>query len=280
MFIVLFTIASVDKAIIFRKETCLQFIKQLSFIQTSSADMALADSMFSVMTNDYPIHVETKFSKSVIGKVKRNEKDAIERNVLQGARTLYRMLQDPLQPYFATRAPMQSDIRAPCKNVDCMFLTSLEAVPLPESVSFEPNVKMLEDHVKKYAPVPAMWASHAFHNAVDQDESTCWSHLGATTPKLSYFGLDLLQLEHGFTQFELVFDMNDKHRFVSFFDRLQVQVAHADRQFYSVHPSIKVLEAGNKVMYTLPSVAQFRFIKFVVPWNLNFGIKVCEIVAS
>lgn len=76
------------------------------------------------------------------------------------------------------------DVRAPCHNDRCLFITDLSSFPSPKVVKFDPKVS-IKDQEKIFDKIPdfppqTFWLKHAYHLAVDGDVTSCWKSTKST----------------------------------------------------------------------------------------------------
>ncbi|RUS18215.1 hypothetical protein BC937DRAFT_89031 [Endogone sp. FLAS-F59071] len=92
--------------------------------------------------------------------------------------------------------PEQRDTRAPCLDDKCLFLTNIDPFPHPSAVVFNNvNVTHINEQEALFNeldfPSNDFWTKHAYHYAVDRDETTCWNSYKA--PRVGdYFGLHMV----------------------------------------------------------------------------------------
>lgn len=71
------------------------------------------------------------------------------------------------------------DVRAPCWNDWCLFISNVKMLPNPESVKYTPdmNIPTVEDtHSAIFNPTHFL--EHPYHKAVDNDERSYWHARG------------------------------------------------------------------------------------------------------
>ncbi|KAI9269108.1 hypothetical protein BDA99DRAFT_546264 [Phascolomyces articulosus] len=164
------------------------FMTQLGKSALGKDRIRLADMYFSLWTNQYPWILSNPLLLA------SGEKPAARR--LQ--RTLEADLSDVPKDYFERIEDeprlYERDVRASCGNDRCLFFTNMDHSPDPTLVKFDKdnitNIQQLERTYDELATLPSaeFWNEHAYHKAVDQDPSSCWSTY--QNPKAGdYFGL-------------------------------------------------------------------------------------------
>ncbi|KAG2180100.1 hypothetical protein INT43_003888 [Umbelopsis isabellina] len=167
------------------------FLAQLGSAGLGKDRLRLADMYFSIWTNQYPWQLSNPLSP-----LDQNEgwSDSVDQwsivyqNVYDAASRLYSALEanavltrndyfmrDEEEPKFEDR-----DVRAPCHNDKCLFITSMEPFPNPDIVQFDNvNITHVKDQEAAFNalefPSNDFWDKHAYHKAVDGDSTTCWN---------------------------------------------------------------------------------------------------------
>ncbi|GAB5587593.1 hypothetical protein Unana1_02493 [Umbelopsis nana] len=201
------------------------FLAQLGSAGLGKDRLRLADMYFSIWTNQYPWQLSNPLNPL---DQKEGWSDAVDQwaivyqNVYDAAQRLYTALEanavltskdyfirDEEEPKAKDR-----DVRAPCFNDRCLFVTSMEPFPAPDSVQFDNiNITHVKDQEALFNslnfPSNEFWDQHAYHKAVDGDPTTCWNSY--TNPVIGdNFGLRLVRNTKANT-FTITFSKDSKH---------------------------------------------------------------------
>nr|CAG8494478.1 6977_t:CDS:2 [Entrophospora candida] len=158
-----------------------RFLGQLGSISLAKERLKLSDMYFSIWTNQYPYQLSNPLTPL-------DQQEGWSNTVNTGSELFVR---EEEKPYFSER-----NARAPCLNDKCLFITNIDPFPHPSRIYYANNVTHIHEHEHKFNeldfPSNTFWDQHAYHNAVDLDEKTCWNsfripHVG------DYFGLHFIE---------------------------------------------------------------------------------------
>ncbi|KAI7860326.1 hypothetical protein BDC45DRAFT_430890 [Circinella umbellata] len=164
------------------------FMTQLGKSALGKDRIRLADLYFSLWTNQYPWILSNPLllASGEQPAIRRLEK-TLESDVTDIPKDYFERIEDEPRLY-------ERDVRTSCVNDRCLFFTNMDHTPDPTSLKFNKdnivNIQQLETVYNELntLPSPEFWNEHAYHKAVDQDPSSCWSTY--QNPKAGdYFGL-------------------------------------------------------------------------------------------
>ncbi|KAF9946415.1 hypothetical protein BGZ72_000343 [Mortierella alpina] len=197
------------------KSAVFKFLLQLGGSNLWKERVQLSDLFFSIWRNQYPVVLSHALapldqSSSWSGRIDQwsvvyeHMTDAIVRittvlsglGIVQGSPHRVGAKADFVaeeeKPLFKHRYS-----RSSCANDKCLFQTSTDMFPSPETVKWptEPHNRDIPAHEARLKaldyPSPEFVAMHTYHYAVDQDLSTCWRSF-KTMEKGSFFGLQFV----------------------------------------------------------------------------------------
>lgn len=183
-----------------------KFLEQLSQVNIKQHEILQADIFFSYLTNDYPWEIS-----AIAHPLNQTGGWSVDKKIDQwaivysrlsiSANIVLKFLQDENSKVIPRDAPdppyHYRDVRAPCSNDKCLFLTSMASFVEPENVIFDGS-KTIKQQEQEYNsldwPSNWFWMENSYERAVDGDPFSCWTsyHLAQLG---DYFGLDLLHLK-------------------------------------------------------------------------------------
>ncbi|CAG8619931.1 7454_t:CDS:2, partial [Acaulospora colombiana] len=193
------------------REKVLRFLGQLGTIPLAKERLRLLDMYFSLWTNQYPYQLSNPLTplnqkddwgnsvdhwtvvyvnivSIIVVTIRLCVRENLRRVItIEGGAQLYfileglaiksgseRFIGQEEEPYYSNR-----DVRSPCINDKCLFITNIDPFPHPSSVQYSNNITHIHEHEAKFNaldfPSNDFWDKHAYHKAVDLNLSTCWN---------------------------------------------------------------------------------------------------------
>ncbi|CAG8507509.1 3144_t:CDS:2 [Paraglomus occultum] len=180
-----------------------QFLRQVGSTAMPKDRLRLLDMYFSLWTNQYPYQLSnplTPLEQEGAWSTGVDQWAIVYANILDAVQRLFKALavntgseyyvRDEERPMFNNR-----DVRAPCTNDKCLFLTNIDPFPSPRSVYYANNITHVHEQEARFNrlnfPSNDFWDKHAYHTAVDTNVNTCWNSF--KNPKSGdYFGLQFV----------------------------------------------------------------------------------------
>ncbi|KAF0358155.1 hypothetical protein F8M41_014467 [Gigaspora margarita] len=181
-----------------------RFLGQLGYIPLSKDRLRLVDMYFSLWTNQYPYQLSnplTPLDQNHGWSSGIDHWSIVYSNILDAAQKLYTALDvksdsDHFEHVEETPYYHKRDVRAPCINDKCLFITNVDPFPHPSRVYYANNITHVHEQEAKFNaldfPSNEFWEKHAYHNAVDLNLSTCWNSF-KVPKKGDYFGLQFVE---------------------------------------------------------------------------------------
>ncbi|CAI2170869.1 10585_t:CDS:2 [Funneliformis geosporum] len=267
------------------REYVIKFLKMTSETEMSSLEFRYGDTYFTTYMNQVPYQLENPlfelpqengFSSTGEGRI---------RNKLYMHQALIR-----LYNYLSLRANLttedtefsptlyERDVRSPCYNDKCLFLTNKHSFPSIKSFKYLPYINISEsERLHSSFFNTHHFISHPYSNAVDHDNFTTWISQDVIK-KDDYIGLDVLLPMPVPLTFNLIID-HDR----DYFNHLSIQISHDGSEWIQLSPLPKLEIHDLSSTFTKNNLLScnfliretgFRFLKLVSTkdWDFTFSI--------
>jgi hypothetical protein len=184
------------------KKRVQHFLRQLSEFNLNQEELLQADIFFSYLSNDYPVELSATASaldQSDAWSTSVDQWTIVYKRLGLSSSRVYNHLKHGNQGGLISATPPtppyeERDVRSPCHDDNCLFITNAYPFPYPSKVQFDPT-KTIKDQETVYNtlewPSNWFWNDNSFDRAVDGNPFTAWSSY-QVVKEGDYFGLDLL----------------------------------------------------------------------------------------
>ncbi|KAI7877771.1 hypothetical protein K492DRAFT_133527 [Lichtheimia hyalospora FSU 10163] len=161
---------------------CQTFLTQLGKSGFGKDQIRLADTLFSLWTNQYPWIL----AGPIYGHEALNTTPPYA-TMSKGIRRLQRVLEadtsDAPKDYFEREEQVprldERDVRAACDNDRCLFTTNLDPIPAPTELIYNrhdiTSIQHWEELYNELGNSNDLFDRNPYHFAVDNDRNTCWN---------------------------------------------------------------------------------------------------------
>ncbi|RHZ90140.1 hypothetical protein Glove_7g7 [Diversispora epigaea] len=286
-----------------------RFLGQIGLYSLEKERLRLVDMYFSLWTNQYPYQLSNPLTTLDQSEGWSNSVDqwaVVYGNILDAVQKLYTALavntgseqfeRQEEKPYYLDR-----DVRTPCINDKCLFITNIDPFPQPSSVCYANNITHVREHEAEFNaldfPSNEFWNKHAYHKAVDLDLNTCWNSF--KKPKVDdYFGLQFVEPQN-FHKITIVSSKDISNFDISFIIKSSLdgqnwricdKISSSEKiKFSSIIPPNHVVainfncdikKKNHESLENLenPENMEYRYIKFQIVRNFTEPFEICSLI--
>ncbi|RGB23950.1 hypothetical protein C1646_773765 [Rhizophagus diaphanus] len=274
------------------RENVLKFLKMTSKTEMSSLEFIYGDMYFTTYLNQVPYQLENSLIElpqendfSLTGKDRMLNKLYMHKALIR----LYNYLSllkskknnNPSTQIIEDAKEFsptlyERDVRSPCHNDKCLFLTNKHSFPNVKLFKYKPYINISEsERLHSSFFNTQHFISYPYSHAVDNDNSTAWISKDVIR-KDDYIGLDLLLPMPVPLTFNLIIDHNN-----DYFNHLSIQISHDGSAWIQLSPSPKLdisslSSTKNNLLSCKFRIREtgFRFLKLVSTrdWDFTFSI--------
>eukprot|EP00026_Physarum_polycephalum_P000615 Phypoly_transcript_00616.p1 GENE.Phypoly_transcript_00616~~Phypoly_transcript_00616.p1 ORF type:complete len:1104 (-),score=138.14 Phypoly_transcript_00616:967-4278(-) len=243
-----------------------RFLHQCSMFNLNQDELLQADLFFSYFNNDYPVELATVASQLDQSGAWSTSVDqwgiVYQRLGLSSAKVYNYLKSGNTGAIVPTAKPTPAyedrDVRSPCHNDACLFITNSYPFPYPDSVPFDPS-RTIKEQESVYNslnwPSNWFWMFNSYDRAVDEDIFTSWSSF-QVAERGDYFGLDLLKYKYH-PKFTIVLD----HDITNYDVKISSDAGSWIMIKYEVEKKFELGGPLRSYIITMPQQA-FRLISF------------------